>query len=78
MHGAYGKTATFRLDGADDGTIQIPEPASTPTWNRTYQFGLRTGGKLAELRIYNKDLTTEEIQAVEAEFKATYVTPKSG
>jgi hypothetical protein len=75
VHGAIGKgkTATFRFNGADDGTVPSPEFI---TCARTTEFFHMTGGKLAELRIYNKNLTTDEIRAVEAAFTASYVTPK--
>ena len=72
VHGTMGKTATFRFNGADDGTRKMP--AFAP-YTRTYQFFHVTGGKIAELRIYNKDLSTEELQAVEAEMTASYGAP---
>jgi len=74
VHGTMGKTATFRFNGADDGTVKMPVFAPS---TRTFQFFHVAGGKIAELRIYNQDLSTEEIQKIEKEFIASYGAPKT-
>jgi len=76
VSGTVGKSATFRLNGADDGTIKFSKSFVSNTYTtRLCDF---FEGKIAEIRVYNTELTTKEIEAVEAEFKASYVAPKVG
>ena len=68
---------SFRLNGVDDGTAD----------GSTFDAGIfRVGasqsgsegweGDIAEIRVYNTQLTLSEIQAVEAELNASYVVPE--
>ena len=68
---------SFRLNGADDGTMGgSTYSAGVFRIGADLQGSYQFVGDIAEIRIYNTQLTLEEIQAVEAELNAAYVVPE--